>query len=156
MTGRQEHIDADIDEQAAFDFSGDGTGDDLAFFDRLHHLLPGDDLLGLPLAERDHAIRIVGTAHVVFEVFDEDLKSAAFDWLLFRLVPLVERNDAFTFKANVHKNVAISDSNDATFDDLVQIDIRTVFERRKAGGISPSHGGFDFGGQRVIVFQISN
>src|SRR5262249_40792071 len=39
LAGGQEHVDAaDVDQQAAFDFSGDDTGHDVAFLDRVHHL----------------------------------------------------------------------------------------------------------------------
>src|SRR5690606_19023931 len=58
LAGRQEDVDADIDQQTAFDLANDLAGDDLAFVDRLHHLLPGDDLLGLALAQHDHAVGI--------------------------------------------------------------------------------------------------
>ena len=56
-------VAADIDEQSTLDFSRASSGDDLAFFDRLHHLLPSDDLFGLALAQQHQAVRIVaGTA----------------------------------------------------------------------------------------------
>ena len=73
LAGRQKDVDADVDQQATFDLSRDGAGDDLSFLDRLHHLLPGDDLLGLALAERDHAVRISASSRAIFDVFDEHL-----------------------------------------------------------------------------------
>ena len=73
LAGRQEHVHADIDQQAALDLARDHAGDHVAFVDRLHHLQPGLDLLGLALAEGDHAAGIVDQAVDVFHVFDEHL-----------------------------------------------------------------------------------
>ena len=55
LAGRQEHVDADVDQQATLDLAGDDAGDDVAFVDGLHDLHPLFDLLGLALAEDDHA-----------------------------------------------------------------------------------------------------
>ena len=55
LAGGQEDVDADVDEQAALDLAGDHAGDDVAFVDGLHDLHPLFDLLGLALAEDDHA-----------------------------------------------------------------------------------------------------
>ena len=55
LAGRQEDVDADVDQQAALDLAGDLAGDDVAFVDGLHDLHPLFDLLGLALAEDDHA-----------------------------------------------------------------------------------------------------
>ena len=44
LAGRQEDVDTDVDQQTALDLARDRAGDDLALLDRLHHLLPGDDL----------------------------------------------------------------------------------------------------------------
>ena len=55
LAGRQEHVDADVDQQAALDLARDRAGDDVALVDGLHDLQPLFDLLGLALAEDDHA-----------------------------------------------------------------------------------------------------
>ena len=63
LAGRQEDVDADVDQQAALDLPRDRAGDDVAFLDGLHDLHPGLDLLGLALAEDDHAaIVLLGRA----------------------------------------------------------------------------------------------
>ena len=72
LAGRQEDVDADVDQQAALDLARDHAGDDVAFVDGLHDLHPLLDLLGLPLAEDDHAA-IVLPAEDVFDVFDQHL-----------------------------------------------------------------------------------
>ncbi len=72
LAGRQEHVHADVDQQPALDLPRGHAGDDVALVDRLHHLQPGLDLLGLALAQRDHAAGVVDQAVDVFHVLDED------------------------------------------------------------------------------------
>ncbi len=62
LAGGQEHVDADVDQQAALDLAGDHAGDDVVFVDGLHDLQPGFDLLGLALAEGDHAAIVLRPA----------------------------------------------------------------------------------------------
>src|SRR5262249_39678101 len=59
LTGRQEHIDADIDEQTAFYFAGDSPADHIAF------LVLGDDVFpfllaaGFTIAKNDGAVLVL-------------------------------------------------------------------------------------------------
>ncbi len=59
LAGRQEDVDADVDEQAALDLAGDQAGDDVAF------LVLGDDVfpfllpLGLAIAQDDGAVLVL-------------------------------------------------------------------------------------------------
>ena len=71
LAGRQEDVHADVDQQAALDLARDHAGDDVALVDGLHHLQPGLDLLGLALAQGDHAAGVVDQAVDVFHVLDE-------------------------------------------------------------------------------------
>ncbi len=49
LAGRQEHVDADVDQQAALDLARDHAGDDVVLLDGLHDLHPLFDLLALRL-----------------------------------------------------------------------------------------------------------
>ena len=71
LAGRKT-LHADVDEQAALDLAGDHAGDDVALVDGLHDLHPLFDLLGLALAEDDHAAIVLPAGCDVFDVFDED------------------------------------------------------------------------------------
>ena len=78
LAGRQEDVHADdVDQQAALDLAGDDAGDHVAFVDRLHDLHPGFDLVGLALAERDHAAGIIHRSGDVLDVLDQDLDDLA-------------------------------------------------------------------------------
>ena len=87
LAGRQEDVHADVDQQAALDLARDHAGDDVALVDGLHDLQPGLDLLGLALAEGDHAAGVVDQAVDVFDVFDEDLDVRAGLGQRLRLLP---------------------------------------------------------------------
>ena len=98
LAGRQEDVDADVDQQAALDLAGDHAGDDVAF------LVLGDDVfpfllpLGLAVAEDDGAA-------LVLDGFEQDLDLVAglgrHDLVGALVVPLVERDDAFALVADV-------------------------------------------------------
>ena len=72
LAGRQKDIDSDIHQQTTLDLARHGPGHDLAFLDRLHHVLPGDDLFRFTLAERQHAAVIVNQANRILDVLDQD------------------------------------------------------------------------------------
>jgi hypothetical protein len=73
----QEDVDADIDQQSTLDLANHGAGDHLAFGNRFHHRFPLDDLFGLSLAQRNHAVGIVRSAEVVFHLLDQDFDDSS-------------------------------------------------------------------------------
>ena len=97
LTSGQEYIDADVDQQAAFDFSGNFAGDHLAFVQRRNHLFPLLDDLGALLTNLD-------ATHFIFDVFDQHLHDVAGLRRIFFGVPFRKRNTAFTLKAHVNKH----------------------------------------------------
>ena len=124
LAGRQEDVDADVDQQAALDLAGDAAGDDVAFVDGLHDLHPLFDLLGLALAEDDHAA-IVEPAVAIFDVFDEDADHLADFRLigLFRSSHSLRGIDAFALVADVDEDEFVVDADDFAFDDLIDVDV---------------------------------
>ena len=140
LAGRQEHVHADIDQQPALDLARDHAGDDVAFVDGLHHLQPGLDLLGLALAEGDHAAGVVDQAVDVFHVFDQDFDHRAGLGQRFAFFPFVAEDDAFALVADVDQHDVAFDAKDAAFDDLIQVHFLGCpgdFLRRRAlqGGV---------------------
>ena len=119
LAGRQEHVHADVDQQPALDLARDHAGDDVAFVDRLHHLQPGLDLLGLALAEGDHAARIVDQAVDVFDVLDEHLDRLARLGQRLALFPLAAEDDAFALVADVDQDEVAFDADHAPYHDLI-------------------------------------
>ena len=87
LTRREKNIDSNVDKQPAFNFSSACAGDDLTFLDRLHHLLPGENLFRLTLAEADHAVGIFSGSRGVFYLFYKYLNRAAYSRLLFFFFP---------------------------------------------------------------------
>ncbi len=88
--------------------------------DGLHHLQPGFDLLGLALAEGDHAARFVDAAVDVFDVFDQHLD------VLRRLAGSsspsshsLRGDDAFALVADVDQHEVVVDAQNLAVDDLV-------------------------------------
>ena len=121
LAGGQEDVHADIDQQPALDLPRGHAGDDVALVDRFHHLQPGLDLLGLALAERDHAAGVFHQAVDVFHVLDEDLHLRAGLGQQFAFFPLVAEDDAFALVAHVDQDDVALDAQHAAFDDLVQL-----------------------------------
>ena len=120
LAGWQEDGNADIDQQTAFDFSSTSSGDDIALGHFRDHVHPVDDVIGFSLADRDQARRIVGAAHLVLKIFDQNLNRLTNFWLVDRVVPLAARNGTFTLKADIDHNMIRIDANDLSFNDLVQ------------------------------------
>jgi len=131
LAGRQEHVDADIDQETAFDLARDGSRHHLTLLHGLHHLFPLQDLLSFALAEPHHAVRVVGHAELVFHLLDQDLDRFANLGLL-ALSPLVARNRSFTLIAFSAVN-----TNDAPVHDLVDVKIafRLYIRHNHVGGV---------------------
>ena len=64
------------------------AGDDVVLVDGLHDLEPGFDLLGLALAQGDHAARFFGAAEDVFDVLDQHFDVVARLAAALRLLPI--------------------------------------------------------------------
>ena len=125
LAGGKEDVDAaDIDEQTALNLLGDLTFDNVAFFDRFHHAVPGFDLRSLALAEDDHsAIHDVFGGHRVLGVFDEHLHSVANLGRFFVFFPFGDGDKAFALRADVDNDEFVFNTNDATVDDLIALRI---------------------------------
>ena len=123
LTGRQEHVHADVDQQSAFDFAGDLSGDDVVLVDRFHDLHPGLDPLGLAFAEADHTAGIVNAAENVLDVFDQDLDCLPDFRRRFSFVPLVAVNSAFALVADVDENEIAVYAENFALDNLIDGDV---------------------------------
>ena len=119
LAGRQEDVHADVDQQPALDLPRDHAGDDVALVDGLHHLQPGLDLLGLALAEGDHAAGVVDQAVDVLDVLDQDLDLRAGLGQRLVFLPFVAEDDAFALVADVDQDEVALDAEHAALDDLV-------------------------------------
>src|SRR5207247_1676764 len=58
LAGRQEHVHADVDQQAAFDFAGHGTANHIAFLVLGDNVFPLFLPAGLAIAENDRAVLV--------------------------------------------------------------------------------------------------
>src|SRR5262249_23909143 len=124
LAGRQEYVDADVDEQAALDLARDEALDPVAFLvlgeNRLPFLLP----FGLAVGERDDAV-------LVFDGLEQDLNRIADLGVRGRVdpffFPFLNFDDAFRLVADVDQDVLTADVADASFDDLVGLVDRGVF-----------------------------
>ena len=119
LAGRQEDRHADIDQQPALDLAGGHAGDDVALVDRIHDRHPGLDLLGLALAEGDHAAGIIDQAVDVLDILDQDLDHLPRLGQLFAFFPLAAEDNAFALVADVDQHDVALGSQDASLDDLI-------------------------------------
>src|SRR5262245_51108476 len=116
LTGRQENVDADVDEQAALDLAGDGAGDDVAFFvlgdDVFPFLLP----LRLAVAEDD-------SARFVFDSFQENLNGIADfgrrDLVRALIAPFVQGDHTFALVADIDPDFVANQVEHPALDDLI-------------------------------------
>lgn len=119
LAGGQEHVDANIDEQAALDLA-----DDLAF-DNIALVVSADDFF--PLA---NPIRLAAgkydQADGVFKLFEQHFDSLADFRRRLVFVPFVTLDDAFTLEADVNDDFLIVDTNNGPVEDIIQ-SIRLCF-----------------------------
>ena len=106
----QERLDADVDQQAAFDDGFDLAADRAAFVADGEDLLPVLLELGLFLGEDDHAL-------LVLELFDQDIDFVA-DLDGFDVFEFVAGDDAFAFVADIDEDFLGTDFDDGAFDDF--------------------------------------
>ena len=158
LAGRQEDIDTDVDEQAAFDFARDRAGDHLAFLHGFHDVVPFDQLLGLAPTETDHTVRVVGKPQFVFHFFDQHFDRVADNRGIFVAVPFVQRDRAFALETDVDKYRVVVHADYVSVDDFVDVEIRFGFNQiDDIGGI------FKFGYCRLeqivnflVAFEVSD
>ena len=106
---RQERIDADIDDHAALHAALDNAFDKPAFLAGFKDPIPAPLLLGLGLAEHDHAV-------VVFQSFQKHFDVVA-HLNLGDIFELGGGYDAFGFVADVDENFGGTNFEDPAFDD---------------------------------------
>ena len=109
-------------KQPALDLARDLAADDVALVDGLHDLHPLFDLLGLALAEDDHAAVVLPPGDVL-DVFDEHADPLADLGNLVAFLPFVARDDAFALVADVDQDEIVVDAEHFAFDDLIRADI---------------------------------
>ncbi len=143
LTGGKEHVDPDVDQQAPFDFAVRNACDDVPLLDRRHHLFPFLDLLGLPLAEQNHAFQGALTAGAdVFDLLDQDVHRLARLRFLLVFFPLTTRDHTFTFVTHIHQDKLGIDTEDMATDDLVYRYLGTWGHQQV--GVLATNGGVDF------------
>ena len=116
LRGGQEGLDADVDQQAAFDGGLDLAGDGAAFVADGEDLVPVLFEFGLFLGEHDHAF-------LVLEFFDEDIHLVA-DFDGFDVFKFVAGDDSFAFVADIHEDFLGADFDDVAFDNLARGKVR--------------------------------
>ena len=106
----QECLDADVDQQTAFDDGFDFAGDGAAFVANGQDAFPVLLELGLFLRENDHAL-------FVFELLDEDIDFIA-DLDGLDVFEFAAGNDAFAFVTDINEDFFGTDFDDGAFDDI--------------------------------------
>ena len=144
LAGRQENIDADIDQQTAFDFARNRAGDHLALLHGIHDIVPLDQLLGFATAQTDHAVRVVGQAQFILHLFDQDFDRVANHGRIFVGVPFMQWDRAFALETDIDKCRFVVHADYAAIDDLVDIKfLLGIKQTDELGGI------FDVGHRRL-------
>src|ERR1043166_5223773 len=117
LAAGQECIHAhQIDDDAAFDFLDQRTGDAFVLFMRFADPLPHAHEVGLLLRQDDGAF-------LILEMLEEDFDLVAFFEAL-RILELVDRHRAFRLEADVEDDGGVGDAQDLRFDDFAFFDIR--------------------------------
>src|SRR5262249_24369266 len=124
LAGRQEDVDADVDQQAALDLAGDHAADDVALLvlgeDRLPLLLP----FGLAVGEVDDAVLVLDGLE---QHLDRLANLGRDDLVAALLAPLLKFDDAFRLVADLDEHVFAADVEDAAVDDLVDFVLLLLF-----------------------------
>ncbi len=89
---------------------------------RIHDRQPGLDLLGLALAEGDHAAGIIDQPVDVLDILDQDLDHLPRLGQLFAFFPFVAEDNAFALIADVDQHDIALGAQHAPLDDLVDGD----------------------------------
>ena len=82
-------------------------------------------ILGLPLAEANHPVRIIGTTQLVFHIFNQHLEGIAHLGSLF-VVPFIQWDRSLALETDIDEGELIVDPNDGSHDDRIDVDIGAV------------------------------
>ena len=118
LAGRQEHVYADIDQQTTLDLTVDDTFHHIAFMMLGDDIFPGSHTQGFAAGETDFA-------GLVFHVLKQDFHFVAWLGWLF-VFPLVERNQTFSLKADVHDHAVAIDFNHSASDNRANVKARAA------------------------------
>ena len=115
LAGRQEHVHADVDQQAALDLPLHHPLDDVAFLLGADDVFPLADAVGLALGQQDQA-------ELVFNFFEQHGHFVAGLGQRGVAVPFVERDDALALVADVDQHLVAFDADDGAVDDGIDVD----------------------------------
>jgi hypothetical protein len=141
----QKDVDADVDEPATLDLARHLTRDNIAFLVLLDDHFPFFLPLGLALRKNDGASLILDSVEQHLNVIAD---VGRLDLVIAFVVPLVDRDDPFTFVADNDDDVVAEKVGDATVNDLIDLEFlrfrgKPIFN--VAVGIVAFEGGFKFG-----------
>ena len=133
LAGRQEDVDADIDQQPALDLASDLSLDDVALVVLGDDHLPGAHPVSLLAGEND-------LAGLVLHPLEQDLDGLA--RLRRRLVfPLVERDQPFRLVTNIDDDLIADDLDDLARDDGADLEVLALAQKvlERLGAILGGH-----------------
>ena len=96
------------------------------FVDGLHDLHPLFDLLGLALAEHDHAALVLAAERCLRRLRRARGSISPICGLVVVFFPFVAGNDAFALVADVDEDELVVDAEDFAFDDLIGADVAAL------------------------------
>src|SRR5262249_7838908 len=126
LRGRQEHVDADVDQQTAFDLARDQAGNYVAFLVFGDNVFPFFLAAGLAITENDRATLVFNGIEQYID-FAADLRRM--DFIVALVVPFLQGDNALALVADIDYHVVADDVDDAALDDLV--DLEVLFFRRQ-------------------------
>ena len=135
LAGRQEDVDADIDQEPALDLARDAALDDVSFVVAGDDHLPGSHPMRLLAGQDD-------LAGLVFHPLEQDLDLVA--GRRGRLVfPLVERHQALGLVADVHDHLVAHDLDHPARDDAADLEALAPAQKlvERVGAVLGGHQG---------------
>ncbi len=120
LRGRQKDVDADVDEQAAFDLARDQAGDDIALLMLGDNVFPFLLPFGLAVTEDDRAALVLDGVEQDLNLF-ADLRGV--DLVVALIVPLLQGDDALALVADIDDHIVADNVDDAALDDFVDLEI---------------------------------
>ena len=119
LAGRQEDVDADVDQQAALDLAGDHAGNHVAFLVLLDDLFPFLLSFRLAVAQDDGAGLILDSVEQHLNLFTRLRRHDLVDALV---IPFHKRDDPFALIADIHYHPVADDGDHPTIDNLVDFE----------------------------------
>ena len=141
LAGRQEDVDADVDQEAPLDLAGDLAGDHVVFVVLGDHLLPGPLAMGLAAGDDD-------LAGLVLHSLEQDLDLVAGLGRRF-VLPLVEGDEALGLVADVDDHLVADQLDHLARDDAADLEA-LAFAEEVVEVLGVLAGG-DHRGQFVLV-----